>query len=39
MTHNYLHDLELLKFLIPSTVRYVGVLGENRRIDRLLQEL
>lgn len=39
MTHNYLYDSKLLQQLLPSPVRYVGVLGPKHRTDRLLQEL
>lgn len=39
MTHNYLHDQELLKMLLPSAVRYLGVLGSKSRTERLLREL
>ncbi|HEY9632944.1 MAG TPA: XdhC/CoxI family protein [Coleofasciculaceae cyanobacterium] len=39
MTHNYLHDLELLKTLLPSAVRYLGILGPKSRTDKLLQDL
>ena len=39
MTHNYLHDRDLLKLLLPSPVRYVGCLGPKRRAERLLSEL
>lgn len=38
MTHNYLDDSKLLQRLLPSPVRYVGVLGPKHRADRLLQE-
>lgn len=38
MTHNYLYDSKLLQLLLPSPVRYVGVLGPKHRTDRLLQE-
>ncbi|MGC1396547.1 MAG: XdhC family protein, partial [Coleofasciculaceae cyanobacterium] len=27
MTHNYLHDQEILRTLLPSTVSYIGILG------------
>lgn len=37
MTHNYLDDVQLLQRLLPSPVRYVGVLGPKHRTDRLLQ--
>ena len=39
MTHNYLRDLELLKLLLPSPVRYIGLLGPKRRADELVSEL
>jgi xanthine/CO dehydrogenase XdhC/CoxF family maturation factor len=39
MTHNYLHDLQLLKTLLPSPATYVGLLGPRRRADKLLSEL
>ena len=39
MTHNYLHDLELLKILLPSPVRYLGILGPKSRTGKLLQDL
>ena len=39
MTHNYLHDLELLKTLIPSPVRYLGILGPKHRTEKLFQDL
>jgi len=39
MTHNFLHDLELLKHLLPSRAAYIGVLGPRRRTDELLEQL
>ncbi len=39
MTHNYFDDLEILKMLLSSSVRYIGVLGARKRTKRLLQEL
>jgi xanthine/CO dehydrogenase XdhC/CoxF family maturation factor len=39
MTHNYLHDLELLRALLNKRVRYVGCVGPKRRAERLLSEL
>lgn len=39
MTHNYFHDKELLKMLLPSAVRYIGVLGPKRRTTELLEDL
>jgi xanthine/CO dehydrogenase XdhC/CoxF family maturation factor len=39
MTHNYLRDLEVLKILLPSPIRYIGLLGPRRRAGELLAEL
>jgi xanthine dehydrogenase accessory factor len=39
MTHNYLHDLEFLKILLPSPVRYLGILGPKNRTEKLFQDL
>lgn len=39
MTHNYLHDLNLLQRLLPSPVRYLGLLGPRRRTEQLLAEM
>jgi xanthine dehydrogenase accessory factor len=39
MTHNYLHDLQLLKLLLRSPVRYIGCLGPKHRTERLLSDL
>ncbi|MBR8837504.1 MAG: XdhC family protein [Stigonema ocellatum SAG 48.90 = DSM 106950] len=39
MTHNYLDDLEILKTLLPSPARYIGVLGPKHRTEKLLQDL
>jgi len=39
MTHNYLHDLELLKAVRETPARYIGVLGPRRRTERLLAAL
>lgn len=39
MTHNDLHDLELLRQLLPLPLRYLGCLGPRRRTERLLSEL
>ncbi len=39
MTHHYLHDLDLLKRLLPAPVRYLGVVGPKSRTDQLLEEL
>ncbi|HEV3471303.1 MAG TPA: XdhC family protein [Pyrinomonadaceae bacterium] len=39
MTHNYAHDLELLRFLLASPARYIGVMGPRKRTERMLAEL
>ncbi len=39
MTHNYTHDLELLKALLSSQASYVGLLGPKMRTERLLRNL
>ena len=39
MTHNFLHDREVLRALLGSEAAYIGVLGPRKRTDRLLEEL
>lgn len=39
MTHNYLHDREILQTLLLSPLCYLGILGPKSRTERLLQEL
>lgn len=39
MTHNYPRDLALLRPLLASRARYVGLLGPRSRASRLLAEL
>jgi len=39
MTHHFLHDLELLAFLLPRTLCYLGLLGPRMRAEKLLHEL
>ena len=39
MTHNYRHDLSLLEVLLPSPVRYLGLLGPKARAEALLHDL
>jgi xanthine/CO dehydrogenase XdhC/CoxF family maturation factor len=38
MTHNFPQDAELLRTLLPSSLRYLGLLGPKRRTQRLLHE-
>jgi xanthine dehydrogenase accessory factor len=39
MTHNFEHDLHLLKSLLPSPAQYVGLLGPRKRTELLLEKL
>ncbi|MCA1579036.1 MAG: XdhC family protein [Acidobacteria bacterium] len=39
MTHNYSHDLALLKFLLDTQACYIGVMGPRNRTERMLGEL
>ncbi|HEU4796196.1 MAG TPA: XdhC family protein, partial [Pyrinomonadaceae bacterium] len=39
MTHNYLHDLELLRTLLQTPLRYLGCLGPRHRTEKLLADL
>ncbi len=39
MTHNYAHDLELLRWLVESPAFYIGALGPRVRTERLISEV
>jgi xanthine/CO dehydrogenase XdhC/CoxF family maturation factor len=39
MTHNYHHDRALLRPLLESPARYVGLIGPRSRTEQLLEEL
>ncbi len=39
MTHNYLDDVSLLRYLLPSQISYLGILGPKQRTAKLLEEL
>ncbi len=39
MTHNFLHDADLLAQLLVSPARYIGVLGPKKRLHRLLEHI
>ncbi|MBD1852459.1 XdhC family protein [Cyanobacteria bacterium FACHB-502] len=39
MTHRYLTDLAFLKTLIPAQLRYLGILGPKRRMQKLWEDL
>ncbi|MGB8168879.1 MAG: XdhC family protein [Chthoniobacteraceae bacterium] len=39
MTHNFTHDLGLLRVLAPRALRYIGILGPKSRTQRLIDDL
>jgi xanthine/CO dehydrogenase XdhC/CoxF family maturation factor len=39
MTHNYLHDRDLLRGFLTTPVRYIGMLGPRLRTEKILAEL
>lgn len=39
MTHNYLHDRDLLRGFLRAPVRYIGMLGPRLRTEKILDEL
>jgi len=39
MTHNFLHDLKILRGLLATPARYIGLLGPRARTERLLADL
>jgi len=39
MTHNYIYDLELLKYLLDTDTPYIGTLGPRKKLLRMLEEL
>jgi xanthine dehydrogenase accessory factor len=39
LTHNFSHDTELLRALMPSPVSYIGLLGPAKRSAQLLDKL
>ena len=39
MTHNYNYDLAMLRVLILRNVRYIGLLGPKKKLDRMLGEM
>jgi len=39
MTHHYVHDLPLLRALLPSPSFYLGLLGPKKRSEKLLHDL
>ncbi len=39
MSHHYEQDKAMLKFFLPSPVRYLGMLGPRKRTEQMLAEL
>ena len=39
MTHNYFDDCHILKFLLPTKIPYLGVMGSRNRIAKIIQEI
>jgi|SRR5581483_515470 len=39
MTHNFPHDVKLLRQILPSRPRYLGLLGPKKRAESLFAEL
>ncbi len=39
MTHHYVHDIPLLRQLLPLDLPYVGLLGPAKRAERILSDL
>jgi xanthine dehydrogenase accessory factor len=39
MTHHYVHDVPLLRSLLPRPLAYLGLLGPRKRAERILSDL
>lgn len=39
MTHHYVHDVPLLRTLLPRPLAYLGLLGPKKRAERILADL
>jgi xanthine/CO dehydrogenase XdhC/CoxF family maturation factor len=39
MTHHYVHDVPLLRALLPRPLAYLGLLGPKKRADRIVDDL
>ena len=39
MTHNYFDDRDIIKFLLPTSIPYLGVMGAKKRTAKILEEL
>ena len=38
MTHHFLHDVELMRGLLPTEAAYIGLIGPARRREQILRE-
>ena len=39
MTHHYVHDVPLLRALLPHSLAYLGLLGPKKRAEKILADL
>jgi xanthine dehydrogenase accessory factor len=39
MTHHYVHDVPLLRGLLPQPLAYLGLLGPKKRAEKILDEI
>jgi xanthine/CO dehydrogenase XdhC/CoxF family maturation factor len=39
MTHHYIHDVPLLRALLPRELPYLGLLGPRKRAEKILSDL
>lgn len=39
MSHNYYYDLEVLKQLLPTKIKYIGILGPKKKGEKMFEEL
>jgi xanthine dehydrogenase accessory factor len=39
MTHHYVHDVPLLRALLPRSLAYLGLLGPKKRAEKILADL
>lgn len=39
MTHNYNYDMAMLKALLERKVKYIGILGPKKKLNRMLDEI
>ena len=39
MTHNYSYDIALLQQILPLNLKYIGMLGPKKKLERMVSEL